>query len=508
MMCLVFRRGGDLGPNRSELYAKAISYLESRHAEQTTDRISRIRHEVMFEIALRSLQMGTLEIDRWTAAGIAASKLASNEGGPETFSEVIQFLNDASRDVGILQSSMGRYSFIHRSFQEYMASKRLSNTPDGEGILIEHAQLARWEEPIRLYVGSCRDASGQAGVLRGIWSVNQALALRALADATMLPPGFAREILRTTSASERVRMLVALRESLRDVDAHTRRRIAIETAAPLLREENDSEVLYNAIEVLRWVDPTDDERTLWTAFGAKAKQLRESLLADAAAKFMFVELPGGTTQMGDDRAIDEIEKPSHKVQISSFSIMAYQLTNRAYEAITERPPSERSSISQEDAHPAVQLTWFDAYMSALRVGCRLPTEAEWEYAARGGSSSAWCFGDDESLLREYANYEGNPAAQGRPWVVGSGVSNAFGLFDVHGNVWEWCSDWLAAYDIQMTNDPQGPSTGTARVRRGGGHSYHARGCRSAFRWGNDPTYSYKDIGARFVLDEELVLRGW
>jgi formylglycine-generating enzyme required for sulfatase activity len=511
MMCLVFRRGGALGTNRSDLYSRAISYLEGRHAEQTTERIVRIRREVMWEIAFRSLQMGTLEVDKWTAAGLAAARVASIESSfPERFGEMVELLDAASHDVGILQSSMGRYSFIHRSFQEYMASQRLASTPDGEGILVEHAQISRWEEPIRLYVGSRRDATSQARVLRSLWGVNQALALRALTDATMLPSGFARDLLRTSSPLERVRMLAALKESLRDIDPTTRLRIALETALPLLREDSDSQVLYNAIEVVRWVDAADNEKTLWNVFGAKARQLREILVSDPTSQCEFIPLPGGVFQMGDDDAVDEIERPSHPVEVQPFEIMRFQLTNRAYEIITGRSADERPSVATDDKHPVVEMNWFDAYIAAFRIGCRLPTEAEWEYAARSGSTTAWCFGDDESMLHEYANYEGNAQFHGRPWIVGSGKPNAFGLYDMHGNVWEWCIDWLAPYtsDPVPADNSMGPPTGDARIRRGGGHSYHARGCRSAFRWGNDPSYSYKDIGARFVIDETLVSKGW
>lgn len=203
--------------------------------------------------------------------------------------------------------------------------------------------------------------------------------------------------------------------------------------------------------------------------------------------------------MGDDASQDKIERPAHKVMISEFRINKYQITNLAYEKVMGTSKREEG-VSELDDEPVININWYDAYIFSLKIGCRLPTEAEWEYAARAGTNSNWCFGDEVSELYKYANYEDSEFK--RTWSVGTGNANAWGIHDVHGNVWEWCQDWLAPYSggtIQV--NPKGPASGTKRVRRGGGHAYHARGCRSAFRWGNDPLYSFKDIGFRVVQDK-------
>ena len=496
MMCLVFEKDHELGANRSDLYRRAISYLELRRSDQTSERTLTLRATILRELALRGLQMGSVELDRWVCAGIAARELDDGEAEPAPqFSSIFAFLDEAAREVGVLQAAGSRYCFLHRSFQEYLTAERLR---DDEGVLLEHCRVPRWEEPVRLHVGGLRGAQAQLAFLKRLWDLNHALALRALTELGRGAPGIVTQLLENSSPADRVRMLLEVRDSLADIDARMRRRLTIETTRPLLEAETDNEVLYWAIRLVEEVDPHDEYRTLWEAFGQHAPRLLDALLSDQRYRVEFVELSAGDFMMGDDAANDEIERPAHEVSIDAFAIARWQLTNLAYEFITGRSAADRPPYARQDDHPAVDLSWFDAYMAAYRVGCRLPTEAEWEYAARAGTSSDWSFGDDEAELPRYANYEGNPATQSAPWPVGSGLSNPWDLYDVHGNVWEWCQDWLAPYDAEPRRNPSGPPSGRQRVRRGGGHSYHARGCRSAFRWGNDPGYRFKDIGVRLA----------
>jgi formylglycine-generating enzyme required for sulfatase activity len=133
---------------------------------------------------------------------------------------------------------------------------------------------------------------------------------------------------------------------------------------------------------------------------------------------------------------------------------------------------------------------------------RLPTEAEWEYAARAGSTTEFCFGDDEKQLGDYAWFGENSGGTTHP--VGQKKPNDFGLFDMHGNVWEWCSDWYSdSYYEECKRqgtvvDPSGPRAGSFRVLRGGGWSYVAVYCRSANRYGDSPGFRDDDLGFRLV----------
>jgi formylglycine-generating enzyme required for sulfatase activity len=139
----------------------------------------------------------------------------------------------------------------------------------------------------------------------------------------------------------------------------------------------------------------------------------------------------------------------------------------------------------------------------------LPAEAQWEFACRGGAPSSSPFHLGASLSSTQANFDGNHpyggAAKGpyleRPTPVGSYRPNAFGLFDMHGNVWEWCADWFAEdyYAHSPGKDPTGPPTGTSRVLRGGSWNNGGQLCRAAYRFGREPGFRFYSIGVRVVL---------
>jgi formylglycine-generating enzyme required for sulfatase activity len=128
----------------------------------------------------------------------------------------------------------------------------------------------------------------------------------------------------------------------------------------------------------------------------------------------------------------------------------------------------------------------------------LPTEAQWEYACRAGTTTFWHCGDDEATLQEYAWFNANPG--GKTHRVGELLASGFGLYDMHGNVWEWCADYWATgyYAESPSNDPSGPSAGSGRVLRGGYWGYHARHCRSAYRHGYSPRYRHLHLGLRLA----------
>ena len=119
---------------------------------------------------------------------------------------------------------------------------------------------------------------------------------------------------------------------------------------------------------------------------------------------------------------------------------------------------------------------------------RLPTEVEWEYACRAGTTTRWSFGDDESQLEDYAWYDGNAwfAGERYPHKVGTKKPNPWGLYDMHGNVYEWCQDWYGDYSSAAQVDPTGPSSGSIRILRGGGFNDDAQLVRSANRYSYSP----------------------
>lgn len=221
-------------------------------------------------------------------------------------------------------------------------------------------------------------------------------------------------------------------------------------------------------------------------------------------------IPSGEFMMGSadsDKQADDSEKPQHRVEITSpFYLSVYPLTQAEYEKVMGDNPSW---FEGDENRPVEVVNWFRAVefcnkLSKLEelplyydlgekvvsivggTGYRLPTEAEWEYACRAGTSTRWSFGDDESKLGEYVWHDRNSRDSTHP--VGEKKPNAWGLYDMHGNEFEWCWDWYGEdyYKNSPTTDPSGPTSGDERVLRGGSYKNVAWYLRSANRSHGQP----------------------
>jgi formylglycine-generating enzyme required for sulfatase activity len=206
----------------------------------------------------------------------------------------------------------------------------------------------------------------------------------------------------------------------------------------------------------------------------------------------MVLIPGGEFTMGSNDG-EADEKPPHRVSISAFHLDKYEVTFALYDAFCDATGRAKPA---DQGRPVINVSWDDAKAYCDWAGKRLPTEAEWEYACRAGATGKWCFGDDEGQLGGYAWYTANSGGMTHP--VGEKAANAWGLFDMHGNVWEWCADWYGSYPGGPSRDPQGPDSGSGRVLRGGCWYDFSVVCRSVFRlWaGFDPTLRGDYIGFR------------
>lgn len=501
MMSNVFGSDMTLGENRFDLYSRASQYLESRRAGLRPEATVRRTRRLLKELGLSALQLGEVELQAPLAAGIVADPRAQDL--VKELSNAIHDLDEVSRETGAIQRFSGGYAFFHRSFLEYYAAEKLRDLPGGETVLLENAGIDRWEEPIRLYVGAVASADAQLQLLSRLWERDSGLTLRALSETRLSPAEALSGLLQQQDIDVRVRMLLELHARLSSMgQGQQRERLAIETARPLLEVETDSRVIYLCTRLLAVFDPDDRSRTMRDLFHEPGRRLRSILEADDVFRFSFTKIEGGEFTMGDNHSVDDIEKPEHSVSVEAFEIQPFQLTNLAFEFITNQSKSRRPPSAEEDDQPASNLTWYDAYVVGLRTACRLPRECEWEYAARAGSTSDYCFGDEVGELPRFANFEDSREVIA-PWVVGTGEPNAWGLYDVHGNVWEWCDDFLLPYPIGDQQLPDGLDPDLPRVRRGGGYVYHARGCRSAFRWGNDASYRFRDIGMRLCKNSPI-----
>ena len=229
----------------------------------------------------------------------------------------------------------------------------------------------------------------------------------------------------------------------------------------------------------------------------------------------WVSIPAGTFTMGSPESEDHRAEyeTQHQVTLSAFKMSKYEVTFEQYDLFCEA--TSRNKPADEgwgrDKRPVINVSWDDATSFAEWMGCRLPTEAEWEYACRAGTITP--FNTGEKLTTSQANYNGNypyiDFAKGedrqKTMPVGSFAANAYGLFDMHGNVLEWCSDrcinWDDDYSSTSQTNPKGPESGSNHRIRGGCWNDHALSCRSASRHYGEPDDRDLFTGFRIVSTE-------
>ncbi|MCP4697949.1 MAG: SUMF1/EgtB/PvdO family nonheme iron enzyme [Gammaproteobacteria bacterium] len=228
----------------------------------------------------------------------------------------------------------------------------------------------------------------------------------------------------------------------------------------------------------------------------------------------MVFIPAGTFRMGSpdsEEGRDSDEGPVHEVNVNAFAIGRYEVTFEEYDRFCDISGQKKPDDAGwgRGRHPVINVSSGDAAVYAKWLNeqtgyvYRLPTEAEWEYAARAGKNTAYHFGDDEKLLDEYDWYSANSDEKTHP--VGEKKLNAWQLYDMHGNVWEWVQDWHAKdyYANSPKDNPTGPETGIIQVFRGGGWSVSLRYVRSANRSGITSGYRRNDVGFRLVRANAL-----
>ena len=249
--------------------------------------------------------------------------------------------------------------------------------------------------------------------------------------------------------------------------------------------------------------------------GVKPKDPPKELSVDLGKgiKLEMVLIPAGEFKMGSpdsDKDAEKNEKPQHRVRITKpFYMGKYLVTQEQWEAVMGNNPS----YFKGPKNPVETVSWDDCQKLLEKLNAKvgtkqgkfvLPTEAQWEYACRAGSTTRYYFGDDKSKLGEYAWYEANSdtmffglSKQTHP--VGKKKPNAWGLYDMHGNVCEWCLDFydFDYYANSPVDDPSGPITGKYRMVRGG--TWHSGSCRSADHGCNVPDRTVEVIGVRVAL---------
>lgn len=246
----------------------------------------------------------------------------------------------------------------------------------------------------------------------------------------------------------------------------------------------------------------------------------------------FVHIPAGTFMMGDvlDDEVSDEELPVHSVTLHEFWMSVYEITNtqfcvflndqgNRFEAGCQWLDIEHDDCLIENRrgtyipkpgygdYPVVTITWYGANAYAHWLGGRLPTEAEWEYAARNGGENIR-FVNGMRLSRRYSNVDGIAGLDiwSRLAPVGELAASKFGLYDLIGNVWEYCSDWYDPdyYSVSPDSDPGGPFDGSLKIIRGGSWKYARWNCRIATRGRLRPSKATNDTGFRVILDATSV----
>lgn len=243
---------------------------------------------------------------------------------------------------------------------------------------------------------------------------------------------------------------------------------------------------------------------------------------DKTVTFNMKLVKGGTFQMGKDAEGDDVS-PVHEVTLSDYYIGETEVTQGLWETVTGKTPTDNGSkqweskLGRGDTYPAYYVSWDDAkdFLTKLNAALanklpegkqfRLPTEAEWEYAAKGGSQSQHFVYAGSNDIEEVAWYDAicYKVSESDPnhgtHAVKTKAANELGLYDMSGNVYEWCSDWYGAYPESVQTNPTGPATGSFRVYRGGGWSMDEWYARSVHRNNSTSNSRSQNLGLRLAL---------
>jgi len=275
-----------------------------------------------------------------------------------------------------------------------------------------------------------------------------------------------------------------------------------------------------------YVEPGNEKNIYWNMNSIDSlKSVHVEVELRAKPFIDMVGVNSGAFLMGctsEQPKCDKDEKPVHKVTLDDFAISRYEITNEQYcvflneEGIDSDGRDGRISLIHignshcqikytsglfvpkegKAEHPVVEVTWNGAQEFSKWAGGRLPTEAEWEYAARGGHKSKQTIYSGSDKVDSVAWYVGNSRDHAHP--VGSKKPNELGIYDMSGNVWEWCYDWYEDYSAEHKNNPEGLKRGNSVVIRGGSWLYYGSFCRVSNRGSSAPSYAFNNYGFRLV----------
>ncbi|MBI1382181.1 MAG: SUMF1/EgtB/PvdO family nonheme iron enzyme [Planctomycetaceae bacterium] len=518
MLAQLSKEGPGLPRTRGALYREAVDLLLRRGygAIQRGMKAWESARAVLAELSLALQHKGGEAWERADVHAVLQGVLAQSPRASQTIqfswgSDPSRFLDDVERDSGLLGPHRGRHEpwrYLHRSLREYLAARALADDPalDTGGLIaqLESEQgAARWGETISLLVGLLnRDDLRRAALLEAIVTRDHDLAHHTLPQLEGLDVREALDLLDrvppVTAGDDEPWNgddLAAVLRSLR-LDGHPSGELSaailerVDPKLPTLRLAH----LYYGLEAAGLV--LDREAFFrrcerWPREGEPVLPKTVRIPVDGAESVRF-------TMGSPERVGAPLERPQRQVTLQPYCMAVAAVTEGEYERFDGIRPAMHPKC------PVRGISWWEAWLYARWLGGHLPTEAQWECAARAGTQTQWSHGDDEASLEEYACYSARPGSTVQN--VGTRRPNPWGLYDMHGNVFEWCHDWYGPYDPAQTLDPAGPGRGPGanrgpfvRVLRGGSFRHGAAKCRSAFRSWNWPWYLFDSVGFRVVL---------
>jgi formylglycine-generating enzyme required for sulfatase activity len=408
-------------------------------------------------------------------------------------------LNEIIAGTALLQRAGHQIEFVHRTVWEFFVAHFIVSQSSYD--VASFSNQVVWEEPIRIACG-LMSADFVGDFCAPIWIANPGLALRALSES---PHEIDRYVAKGLDAvsTDQIRDIVGdLKDNLLDtVGRFGAERIALDTLKMLLPLSRDAEVYWLGIETLdKIVDRRTEARELLTS--VLSLEQAEQRFLELAESLEFISISGGEFWMGSPPEIGSVDQiPRHKVSVSSLQFGSVTLRNKDVRGLPFDIGMDDPSRSPSPEHPIIRVTWYEAQIAAIWFGCRLPTEAEWEFCCRaGGSDDDYLYSEDK--VSDYAWHSGNSSNQTH--VGGQKAPNSLGIFDMLGNVREWCSDWFQEdlYALRAdvdTVDPKGPIDGKNKVLRGGCFDYNLANLYPSNRHSHLPSTRGFQNGFRFVV---------
>ena len=487
-ICLVHRDRGRLPHQRAQLYKEAVDVLLERW--RAGERLPATFQKDEAEAVLQPMAHWLHQVEgrtRGTAGELAPVIAPALESVRRRDVEPKAFLEAIRDESGLLTGWSGEsYGFMHLGFQEFLAAREIKNRALADPSVF--SDLAR--------------RFGES------WWREVGLLLVALEGGAAFEP-YCRELVKQPAFGEKADLVAELMSDAARVSAKPFLELL-----DLPSGDDPCELWQRQLAAVRIVKSIAPEALDKIANRLREHKCREIAdLAGAPAKapslvrvrklIDAVRMREGTFKMGsptEEVGRQSHEGPVHAVTLREFWLSVTPVTNEQYarflaeEKGVEEPRSWSDGRFNQPRQPVVGVSWDEARQFCAWIGGELPTEAQWEYACRAGTQSRFWSGDDEIDLARVGWYEAN--SSGTPHPVGEKPANAFGLHDMHGNVWEWCADWYGPYGSQAQSDPKGPKSGSDRVLRGGSCWFDAGRCRSAYRVWNHPVNRNVSIGFR------------